>query len=452
MEYDVVRCLKGGATSRTYLVQLKDNGAYRVLKEFDAEGENWEYYSTEAMILKKRLHKGIPLLYSLEESDGKLRILEEYVEGMSFAALLLEAKKPEQLLFCIMEVCRILQCLHEDGFVYMDLKPEHILCGRERVYLVDFGNCRRIGEQTTGKLTEYYAAPEQFDEAVAGVHMDIYSIGVLLMEVWNHFESLNIQTKGQKMQLWSRLPGVIARCVMPEVNQRYHNIEALMSAFHKQGVVHKKIHIYGMRAYIGCTHLALSFGKYLQAVGRDVTYVSLGEHDAYQALLENAGLQSTYGTKRHLSWNKGLQSESQCDTQGVYLYEGIRVQNHDWYYLGDEPSDTIWICDYGAFEEQPDGRCSLGEEVVGIVVISGAAQWNDRKKLIKYVEYLKQQCGERMIFVGNFVDKKDCRALEQHLGTEILYMPFYSVDNQEISQVRRFMKQLKNRVEQLCDE
>lgn len=451
MEYDVVRCLKGGATSRTYLVQLKDSGVYRVLKEFDADGENWECYSVEVMILRKRLHKGIPIFYYSEASDGKYRILEEYVEGKSFATLLSEAKQPEHLLVCIIEVCQILQCLHESGFVYMDLKAEHILCGKEQVYLVDFGNCRRIGEQTTGKLTEYYAAPEQFCGAVAGVHMDIYSIGVLLMEVWNRFENSNVRNKREQMQLWSQLPGVITRCMMPEVNQRYQNMPALIRAFHKSGVEQKKIQIYGMRAYVGCTHLALSFGRYLQAGGRNVTYVSLGEHDVYQALLENAGLKKAYGIRRHLPWGKGVQSEAQRNTQGMYLYEGVRIQNYEWYYLEEEPSDRIWICDYGAFGVQTDGRCSLGHDAVGIVVISGAAQWNDRKQLIKRVEYLRQQCGERMIFVGNLVDKKDCRVLEQHLGIEILHMPYYSTAKQENSLVRRFMKQLQNRVEQLYD-
>lgn len=413
MEYEYVKCLKGGSTCQTFLVKMKDSGEYRFLKEMACEGEHRDFFNTEAMILRKKLHQGIPVLTSVEERDGKLCILEEYIDGTSFDALLKEVRTPEPLIACVIQVCHILQSLHEAGYVYMDVKAEHVICEKRRVCLIDFGNCHRIGEEVREKLTIHYAAPEQFQGGVVGAYTDIYSIGMLLMEIVQRFGEL------------THLQGVVERCLHPQSSRRYQSMQELISALTQKNVTPPQICVWGIRAYVGCTHLALTMGRYFQKKGRDAVYISGGVRDAYQGLRENHVLRQ--------------------DRKGRNEYQGLPVRNADWQYLQNGDGEDIHIYDYGCFAHAR-GNVFACEGATEIVVISGAAPWNNRKALITVMQQLLQRSGKRPIFVGNFMTREDCKILSGYIGEEVLCMPFYFMEQMEHVEVQRFLRQLERRL------
>lgn len=94
----------------------------------------------------------------------------------------------EDILQLIFDVGSALKCLHDAGWMHLDVSPGNILVGDEFFKLADFGTLTRIGEFVEGcEGAGPYVSPEalafpggQFD---VGPPTDIFSFGVVLLEV-----------------------------------------------------------------------------------------------------------------------------------------------------------------------------------------------------------------------------------------------------------------------------
>ncbi|ESL05869.1 serine/threonine protein kinase [Trypanosoma rangeli SC58] len=96
--------------------------------------------------------------------------------------------------FYAIELALVLQYLHEQGFVYRDLKPENVLITREgNVMLTDFGvakyegrgNSRRTGGEGVKSFTgtTQYMSPEMLLGEPQDYRMDWWSFGCILFEM-----------------------------------------------------------------------------------------------------------------------------------------------------------------------------------------------------------------------------------------------------------------------------
>lgn len=162
------------------------------------------------------------------DSDGRVAVLEEYVQGDTLLFLLegglldwTEAKKVTQ------DVCAALWVLHSLGAVHRDVKDSNVILRGSDAVLIDFDASRivkpELAADTVVLGTTGYAAPEQFGLSQTDGRADIYSLGVLL----------NVMLTGQhpSRKLASGKAGhIVQRCTMMNPDQRYQTVWELRDA------------------------------------------------------------------------------------------------------------------------------------------------------------------------------------------------------------------------------
>lgn len=136
--------------------------------------------------LKQLDIEGIPHIYSIEENEDGLEIIEEYLACQTLSDILDEHTFSNLEAYQIIrQLCIILDVLHQQDpqIIRRDIKPENIFYDGKQVYLFDFDIARNYIENqkrdTTVLGSQGYAAPEQFGFYQTDIRSDIYSLGVL---------------------------------------------------------------------------------------------------------------------------------------------------------------------------------------------------------------------------------------------------------------------------------
>ena len=162
------------------------------------------------------------------EENGRIAVLEEYIEGDSLAELLrgacFTAAEAREITW---QLCQALWVLHSMGAVHRDVKPENIILRGRQAVLIDFDASRLFkGEHSADTRilgTTGYAAPEQYGIAQTDERADIYSLGVLLNIMLTGRHPSKELTHGR----WGR---VVQKCTMVNPKKRYRSVLSLMEA------------------------------------------------------------------------------------------------------------------------------------------------------------------------------------------------------------------------------
>ncbi len=191
--YRIVKVLGTGGMSNVYLVEDEKLNSRWALKELlnifpDEEKEEFlEQFKKEAQILAGIKHPNLPRVFDYFEEKDRNYLVMEFIEGVTLDELLerKESIPVETVLDWGVQICDVLQSLHDNDIIYRDLKPSNIMVGEEnRIFIVDFGIARFF---TGGKLkdtmiigTPGFAPPEQHGRAQTDPRSDIYSLGSTL--------------------------------------------------------------------------------------------------------------------------------------------------------------------------------------------------------------------------------------------------------------------------------
>jgi serine/threonine-protein kinase len=151
-------------------------------------------FEREARAISALQHPNICTLYDVGFQDGSDYMVMEYLEGETLAARLQKGRLSFDLtLRYATEVADALDAAHRRGIVHRDLKPANILIDNDALLkIVDFGVA---AAQTQGdtQLTKTgyvigspkYMAPEQILGKKVDERADIYSLGVILYEMFS---------------------------------------------------------------------------------------------------------------------------------------------------------------------------------------------------------------------------------------------------------------------------
>ncbi|MFN7992731.1 MAG: serine/threonine-protein kinase [Bryobacteraceae bacterium] len=166
--------------------------ALKVLHPLLAENDRAvERFKTEIRLALDITHKNVCRTYGWQRMNGTLVISMEFVEGETLRAILDRVKGvsvPQGLVWAT-ETCDALAAAHQHRIVHRDLKPENIMVDQEgHIKVMDFGIARSLDvtgdplEDSPG--TPSYMSPEQRNRNPIGPTSDIYSLGLVLYELF----------------------------------------------------------------------------------------------------------------------------------------------------------------------------------------------------------------------------------------------------------------------------
>ena len=173
--------------------------------------------------------EGVPAVKECVANDGKLIVVEEYVQGRSLKQVLDEQGllNEEQAYDIAVQLADILVRLHqlEPAIVHRDIKPSNIIIEKNgHVNLIDFNAARHVNadknEDTRMLGTVYFAAPEQFGFGQSDERTDIYGLGA----------TINYIMTGDKPGAGiaeCRFSDILKKCLMVDAKDRYQSAAEL---------------------------------------------------------------------------------------------------------------------------------------------------------------------------------------------------------------------------------
>ena len=173
--------------------------------------------------------EGVPAVKECVADEGKLIVVEEYVQGRSLKQVLDEhgLLNEEQAYDIAVQLADVLVRLHqlEPAIVHRDIKPSNIIIEKNgHVNLIDFNAARHVNadknEDTRMLGTVYFAAPEQFGFGQSDERTDIYGLGA----------TINYIMTGDKPGAGiaeCRFSDILKKCLMVDAKDRYQSAEEL---------------------------------------------------------------------------------------------------------------------------------------------------------------------------------------------------------------------------------
>jgi serine/threonine protein kinase/Flp pilus assembly protein TadD len=185
---------------------LEKNVALKILKP--------EHTHKHPELAEKFRKEGV-ITHSLQDSPHIVRVIdariiraEDLFGGMEHACLVMEwlegrtlreeieskgVLSQERIVRLFEQLCKGVAYAHNNHIIHLDLKPGNIMLVRKNeaedmVKILDFGLAKILTPDTLYLtsliLTPEYSAPEQLEQGKVGVWSDIYSLGVILYQMF----------------------------------------------------------------------------------------------------------------------------------------------------------------------------------------------------------------------------------------------------------------------------
>ena len=157
---------------------------------FEHDPDRLKRLFSEVSTARQVSHPNVCRVYDVVEDRGIHFLSMEFVDGEDLASLLrrIGHLPAEKAILIARETCMGLAAIHERGLIHRDLKPGNVMLdGRGHVRITDFGlaELQAVGgesEEIVG--TPAYMAPEVIGGGAVTARSDLYSLGVLLYELF----------------------------------------------------------------------------------------------------------------------------------------------------------------------------------------------------------------------------------------------------------------------------
>ena len=185
-------------------------------------------FRNEVRIARQVSHPNVCRVYDLGMVEGLHFLSMEYIDGEDLASLLRRIGRlpQDKAIEFTRRICTGLAAAHERGVLHRDLKPANIMIdGRGQVRITDFGLAGLAAEIPLSDLrsgTPAYMSPEQKAGREVTTRSDIYSLGLVLYEMFTGKSRKNTHTNPSEVvkDLDPAIERLILRCLEEEPKRR----------------------------------------------------------------------------------------------------------------------------------------------------------------------------------------------------------------------------------------
>src|SRR5688572_2223478 len=260
--YEVLSTLGKGGMGVVYRARdltLDDIVALKVLRGemLKDDPTHLERFKQEIKLARRITHRNVLRTHDFGEAAGTPYISMEYLEGVTLKELINnKGALPVPVgLRIAKQMCQGLEAAHLQGVVHRDIKPQNMLILPETgdLKIMDFGIARvsavktgEAGLTTAGTVmgTPDYMSPEQAQGLPADFRSDIYSLGIVLFEVFtgalpftgdtvmaivlSHIRTPPPPPRQVNPRVPERLEAIILRAIDKDPARRYQSVGDLL--------------------------------------------------------------------------------------------------------------------------------------------------------------------------------------------------------------------------------
>ncbi len=209
--YRMVSLLGRGGMGEVYRaddLKLGQPVALKFLPEhLTSDGAALARFHREVRVARQVSHRNVCRVYDIGEVDGRHFLSMEFIKGEELSSLLhrigrLPNDKAIQL---ARQICAGLAAAHETGILHRDLKPANVMIDENgNARITDFGLAGLAEEfkaDEIGAGTPAYMSPEQIEGGELTIKSDIYSLGLVLYELFTGKQAFMAATVGELINL-----------------------------------------------------------------------------------------------------------------------------------------------------------------------------------------------------------------------------------------------------------
>jgi len=192
--YRIVSLVGRGGMGEVYRADDLQIGEAVALKfpswNFRADQEQAKRFYAEVRAARQVTHPSVCQVYDVGEFEGETFISMEYIDGENLKSLIhrIGRLSHEKAIQIGSQICSGLAAAHAKGVLHRDLKPSNVMIdGKGRARITDFGLAylpKKDGLKIENVGTPAYMAPEQLLNGKTSVQSDLYSMGLVLFELF----------------------------------------------------------------------------------------------------------------------------------------------------------------------------------------------------------------------------------------------------------------------------